>query len=294
MRKPVVLICTNALILVAIFVLLAQSLVVAQRIARTDKVKGRVEIQHGADGRFATLVDGSGVKRGDTVRTGPNSSMEFRWVDGTRCKLMPNSTLTIRAASFNSVKGAEESRLHLDQGKLFVRVAKKLNADSRFEVETPSAVASVRGTIFSVEVNEGRSEVDVFRGRVVVTPASGNSHGSSVASVAVDQGREFVLAPYGNIRSLRAADTDPFEAEPSIVKPELRAWVERDSDGKGRAQLHVETEPGSVVKVDGEKVAVEGNGSFVEDVELAGGQKSWKVESIDRHGIVSQVTANVN
>jgi hypothetical protein len=53
-----------------------------------------------------------------------------------------------------------------------VRFARPLFGGARFEVRTPSAVASVRSTIWTVEATAESTSVFVREGRVVVTPVA--------------------------------------------------------------------------------------------------------------------------
>jgi ferric-dicitrate binding protein FerR (iron transport regulator) len=50
----------------------------------------------------------------------------------------------------------------------------ELPAGSTFQIRTPHAIASVRGTVFVVDVEESRSSVFVIEGRVAVTRPNGS------------------------------------------------------------------------------------------------------------------------
>jgi hypothetical protein len=58
-----------------------------------------------------------------------------------------------------------ERRLRLDDGRLVVALA-PLGPGQRFTVETPAGAATAVGTVFAVEVHEGRSWLTVLEGRV--------------------------------------------------------------------------------------------------------------------------------
>jgi len=59
----------------------------------------------------------------------------------------------------------------------------------KFEVRTPSAVTSVRGTDFSVATSARGDRVQVFEGVVAVMPAAGGK------AVLVQAGEELVMSP---------------------------------------------------------------------------------------------------
>jgi hypothetical protein len=58
-----------------------------------------------------------------------------------------------------------ERRLRLDDGRLVVALA-PLGPGQRFTIETPTGAATALGTVFAVEVHEGRSWLTVLEGRV--------------------------------------------------------------------------------------------------------------------------------
>ena len=274
MRKPVLLIFVNAMILIVVFVLLAQSLFIVQRVAQVGQAQGRVEVQRGGAGEFKALASTEMVAVGDVVRTGKDGSAEFTWADKTRWKVAPNTRLTITKASANSTKKAEISLFRLDAGKVFVRIVKSLTPDSKFEIETPTAVAAVRGTVFSVEVENGKTRVETFAGHVKVTSAG--------REAMVDPGQEGI-AGAGKIQK-EGASGAPFRSQPDLIRPELK--VRAKSLGGG-AIVQGATEAGNSLTIDGQKVQVLGNGSFVRRAKLQPGHNQWTAQATDKHGAQS-------
>lgn len=281
MRKPVLLIFTNAMILIVIFALLTQSLVLVQRIAKVDQLKGQVSVQRSGQGEFFALSSKGAVKTGDIVKTGKDSTAEFKWLDGTRWKLMPNTTLTVKKSVFNTVQKNEVSQLRLTTGKVFVRIVKSLAPTSRFEVETPTAVAAVRGTIFSVAVENGQTEVAVFKGRVQV------KNNDSEAGALIKPGQA-AFAGANQIRTVssQAQDAD-FVKQLSIVKPQLEANVEEMNNGK--ALIRGATELGDKLTINGKSVPVLGNGTFMKIVKTKPGANQWMVSVTDKHGVTNSL-----
>ena len=270
MRKPVLLIFVNAMILIVVFVLLAQSLFIVQRVAQAGDVKGRVEVQRGGTGQFAALAPTGIVAVGDVVRTGNDGSAEFTWADKTRWRLAPNTRLTIARASANSAKKSEISLFKLDAGKVFVRVVKSLTPDSKFEVETPTAVAAVRGTVFSVEVKAGQTCVETFAGHVKVS--------SQGREAMVDPGREGVVGA-GPI-NLENASGAAFLSQPDLIRPELEVRARPLGEV---AIVQGATEVGNSLTIDGKPARVLGTGSFVRRTNLKPGHNQWTVVATDKH-----------
>jgi ferric-dicitrate binding protein FerR (iron transport regulator) len=87
-------------------------------------------------------------------------------------ELEDGSQVLIRAHSSVVLKSPNEGQgyfLELLLGKILVKVQKRLGSNPSFRMGTPSAVITVRGTRFSVEVNKkGKTYVEVFEGLVDV------------------------------------------------------------------------------------------------------------------------------
>jgi len=286
-RKPVLLIFANACILIVVFVLLAQSLFIVQRVAIARKVSGQVAVQRGGAGDFTPLAAGAGIRSGDVVKTGAKSEAEFAWQDGTRWKLSPDSNLTIQTALFNPAKKSEVSRLRLESGQILVRVVRPMPLASRFEIETPSALATVRGTILCVAVRGSETQVKVFQGRVDVSDTSG------ARKVSITPGQK-VCASVVDFKTDLDPDQSEFLAQPTFLKPELQ--VKARPAAPGTALLIGQTEAGNSVTIDGTPVPVLATGRFLKRVKMGDNSTKWKIESTDRHGaktVVWQATPTI-
>ncbi len=282
MRKPVVLILTNAFILIVVCGLFAQSLFIVQRVALTERVTGQVTLQRGGEGNFTLMPEGASVHSGDVVRTGTQSSTEFRWADGTRWKLAPNSLLVIKKALSNSLKRNELSRIDLEQGQVLVRLVKNLGPNSSFEVKTPNALVTGRGTIFSVSTQSGVTDVSVWKGRADIQEIGKNSQLSAL------MGQKARVSLLG-VQISNAKSQNEFLASPTLLSPDLKInWEHLENGGlllKGR------TEAGNRVLIDGKSVPVLGNGMFLRHLSAGSNSAngSWKIQSTDRFGATSQI-----
>ncbi len=283
MRKPVLLIFANAMILIVVFALLAQSLFIVQRLAQADKVIGLVEVQRAGQGEFKDLKSEQMVAVGDVVRTGSDGKVEFTWADKTRWKLAPSTQLTVAKATINSAKSSEISRFRLDTGKLWVRIAKPIKEGSSFEVQTPRAVATVTGTVFSVEVKpNGATRVETFAGRVRLE--------SGGHQAVVEQGTSGTTGP----RSIDVSRTSgaAFRAQPALIRPTLEVHVKQL---KGDiAIIKGVTEAGDTLTINGRRALVLGNGSFGRRFTLAPGHNEWKIVTTDKHGAKSNACRALN
>ncbi len=113
-------------------------------------------------GKLDDAEVGQPLFAGDSVLTGKESKAELAFLDGTSVRISENARLLVQQAdTLRSLK--------LLWGKLWAKVAKLSSAHSRFQVETPTAVAGVRGTEFRVEVDpDSATRVAVEEGEVEV------------------------------------------------------------------------------------------------------------------------------
>ncbi|BCM91976.1 hypothetical protein IAD21_03855 [Abditibacteriota bacterium] len=273
MRKPVLLIFANAAILIVLFCLMTQSLFIVARLASVKSTTGSVEIKRAGEDAFHAVAVGDVVKAGDELQTGDNGRGEFAWADGTRWKLEPKTHLKIERAAINSWRKSEQTQFRLDAGKVFVRVVKSLAPGSSFQIETPSAVAAVRGTVWSIEVANGQTRVGVYKGFVDV-----NTDGKGTQTVR--PGHEAVAGDNG-VKLENTSDDAAFEAQTDLIHPTLDVDVKTN---KAAAIITGQTEAGDSLTLDGKDVRVLGNGAFLRRIEMQPGHNEWTFVATDKHG----------
>lgn len=132
-----------------------------------SKISGLVQVKTGANERWDVVrnvpVD---LADGDSVRTALKADATLIFQDGSRVELGPNSSFTLDEGS------SRRSMLRLTLGSLKAFV-QHLGSRS-FQVRTPTAVCSVRGTEFGVQVlSGGRTVVDLYKGLLGVEDRRG-------------------------------------------------------------------------------------------------------------------------
>ena len=140
------------------------------------------------DPATATLVDGSGsftlfrdgaelaagpgdaLRIGDRLVTGDDSSVVVRFADGSTLILGSESELVLDRLGQYRGTGMVDTRLRLERGRLETAVEPAAGSGSRFEIWTPPAVSSVRGTDLRLGLDPAaeRSATEVLSGRVDV------------------------------------------------------------------------------------------------------------------------------
>ena len=114
------------------------------------------------------LKVGDGLQAGAEIRTGADSRVRLRCVDGSSLVLGDKSQLTLTSFTAPTASQPRAAALWLEVGVLGQKVASG-GPGSSWEVRTPSAVTAVRGTEFIVEVSaEQATAVHVDKGEVAV------------------------------------------------------------------------------------------------------------------------------
>lgn len=145
------------------------------------------------------------VEKGDKIRTGGGSTASLLTPDGSKILLGASSEFTAES----SAAVGTMALFKLEVGSLKAWVTKTLNR--RFQVRTPTAVCSVRGTAFSVDVAASRATlIDVSEG---------------VVGVKTLLGEEIELGDGRTMRSIRVMPDQPLEraAERAAVAPKAAA-----------------------------------------------------------------------
>jgi hypothetical protein len=95
------------------------------------------------------LFPNDAVQPGETIVTGPEGFAEFRVADGSSFQVYPDSRVVFRKNS-----GTLRDLLDVFLGRVKVYIQHLGGRPNRHRIFTPTAVISVRGTIFEVSVDE--------------------------------------------------------------------------------------------------------------------------------------------
>jgi len=110
---------------------------------------------------------GLAVEVGDIVRTKSHSKAQITLADQTVLNIGEDSRLQVKAFRFSEEEKQKKSLIGMFRGTLRSMVHRQADGTTRFEVETPTAVAAVRGTdFFSIVRSSVLSEFVVRDGHV--------------------------------------------------------------------------------------------------------------------------------
>lgn len=138
---------------------------------RIEEIKGTAEIKKAGRDRFSRAMRGMPVYPGDEIRTGPNSKVVITLEKTAINGLGASSSFKVEIIETNPDTKMVDIKVGLPRGELWSEVGRLKTKDSKFRVETPSAVTGVRGTVFHMEVAEETSEtsISVLAGKVAVS-----------------------------------------------------------------------------------------------------------------------------
>ncbi|HKW76817.1 MAG TPA: FecR family protein [Terriglobales bacterium] len=135
--------------------------------ATVSDFKGSVDIQ--LPGKALHAPSRGEVLPAETTVNTQDGRLLLRLSDGSNLLVRPNTRLVLKQPEAGGWR-----YLQLLLGRVRAEVQKRLGGSSGFQMGTPSAVISVRGTKFEVEVNrEEVTEVDVHEGVVQLDSAKG-------------------------------------------------------------------------------------------------------------------------
>lgn len=140
----------------------AQGTATAAEVATVAAVVGGAELQRAGGGDWQLVVVGSALFAGDRVRTRPTSRLKLVFQDDSLVDVGPGTELLIESQAFDPATRQYRSTLRLAFGKLRALVSEYYSAPrARYEIETPTAVAGVRGTEFVVVYDQTAEHTDI-------------------------------------------------------------------------------------------------------------------------------------
>ena len=191
------------------------------RTATVSEINNTVDARETESADWQTANVGQALAEGGGVRTGDDSRAKVDLSpDNSILRIAPNTEFKL--TTFSPEPTDPVTKLVLDAGKLFARVTKALGG-GEFEIETPSGVATVRGSLMSAAY----SRAD---GRMIVTCLEGECRLSDAARTATTDLREGEASeiPGAGRGPLAARRMDEAEFDDWLQNfPELQDVIER-------------------------------------------------------------------
>ena len=172
------------------------SIIFGSQIAVTTKVKGLVEIMPVGKKDFSDLKTGTILSDGDKIRTGSSGFVAIIFIDDkSTLKLKGNSEAVITG---QRTAASISKKINMDSGTVRATV-KKQNTD--FVIQTPTSVASVKGTDFWLVTDPVTGDQIIC-----VEGTVGLVNSETGEDVDVTEGMSCISIPDG---TLELSETDP-------------------------------------------------------------------------------------
>jgi len=163
-----------AMIIVAILAFLLTFASTADAgVAEVKKIHGVVDVFHPEARQAQPLAIGNSVDVGDTIRTGRRSRVQLKFIDGSVLNIGSLTKIKVGEYSYDAESKVRKSNIRALRGTVRAAVSKAEDNSSYFRIETPGAVAAVRGTEWTVQVvSPSKSNFYGHSGRVKITNKS--------------------------------------------------------------------------------------------------------------------------
>lgn len=240
--------------------------------ATATSVSGQVRLISGMDGRQQPLTENTLVRVGDEI-VSRDGTATIELADRSIIRLGPNSRLIFNKLTQYGKAGMIDTRIRLDHGEIDTHVMPLMEGGARFEVETPSAVAAVRGTTFAIQAHPGTTALQVTEGMVNFGPTGRTRNIPAGYSALVD---EQMPSPVSIYKLPPAPEPGPLPASLQSL-PVTLDWA---SDGAQRHRVDIyDADSGRWVKSDTV------NGQDYELNYLDNGRYDIRLAALDRRGI---------
>ena len=116
--------------------------------------EGQVFVMKAGTNTWIEASVGITVELGDTLRAGDDAQAEITFFEGSTIELESGAEVEVVELGIVEENGSTIIRLKQSIGNTVSRVSKLADVHSTYEIETPTAIAAVRGSIMFVRVRE--------------------------------------------------------------------------------------------------------------------------------------------
>jgi hypothetical protein len=202
-------------------------------------IKGNVTVQEKAGKELHALLLNDRVTQGALLTTGEEGAVEITFEDRASFLLKPSTSLKMTTLERKST-GQFLRELYLRAGRTISNLREATGKGSRFEIQTPSALAATRGTAFRVSVDDSEAtRSEVLNGKIGVeamkqTVAVGEGEGTFVRKGNPPLEPRKLLPPPPVMDVLPVYKSIPlsFQFEKVADAVSYRVVFAKDSDGK--------------------------------------------------------------
>ncbi|MHA7602551.1 FecR domain-containing protein [Alicycliphilus sp. T452] len=173
--------------------------------AQVDFVHGQASATPPAGAGATPLQAGQSLDEGARLQVAPDSFVTVRLADGTLIRVQAGTDLQLQQLRRRGRAGDAQSVLELRRGSVESSVPPSRDGARRFQVRTPKASTSVRGTRFAVTLaQDDRTLAAVTAGALSVEPRLAGMSAPATAATLLDAGHGVAVAADGQVGTPRA------------------------------------------------------------------------------------------
>jgi len=223
---------------------------------------------------------GDTLTQGDKLKTGKYSVAKLRFADGSVVDVQQNSSIEIHASYQYAGKETFVSLLKLNNGRTEIEANPNHTVGNSMQIETPSAIAAVRGTQFRVATDTDVALQETIEGQVAFSGA----------------GQEVVLAKgFGSVVEKNQAPLPPIVLPNA---PDVTAFSQQFEQNHAKFSLVPQTEAVAFVsqlardaaftQIVHAQVTPAGPSAALLIPDLADGQYYLRLRAQESHGLQGQ------
>lgn len=230
-------------------------------------VFGVVELHRASDSAGGMLERGMEIQVNDRVVSKEGSAL-LELANGSQLRILPNSELAFDVLTAFEESGMVDTRIRLERGRIHSQVPKLKNEKSRYEIITPAAVTSIRGTEFRVVMDATAQQMftEVSKGLVRVSNKDGQQNVAKGYGIGVKPGE----APSPPVKLLPMTEIAQIDS-PIVTPSHLFHWAAIPGAKKYRVSLFKQVKSS----------ASRGSLSFVQIMESTTAQTEYRYTDFD-------------
>jgi hypothetical protein len=241
-------------------------------------VIGEVQVQARQQTLWRILRLNNTVAEGDRIKTALNSRVELTMPDGTILKINENTIFDVNEIKVPDVDREDRMKFTVWAGNIWASFKKLVTSRQEREIESPSAVVAVRGTILEMNVDRNQNTtVRVEEGLVAVRSkdVEGEVSVSSNQETYIEKGK----APTSP-RSLPGGQTDQQEDASLTLNLDIPGVMFTDPAVLGTGvPVSGQVPPGTALDADGQPIIVAPNGRFNGRLRVIEGLNTIKINA---------------
>ncbi|PIR44874.1 MAG: hypothetical protein COV10_02525 [Candidatus Vogelbacteria bacterium CG10_big_fil_rev_8_21_14_0_10_51_16] len=172
-----------------------------------------------------TVRSGDGLAVPGLLEVDETTTAVVYFSDGSEARMTHGAVLDIREASYEAESGTAKVSFTLEAGRVWSKIVELATPDSKWEVETATAVATVRGTAFDIEVDGESATIFTASNSVAVSVRDPQMKKViSEEAALVSEGGILVIGEE-EVAQARASATVKFEAKVAPILFTADLWV---------------------------------------------------------------------